>query len=411
MKLFATYPTQSAAAAGENKAPPLSRHFGHQSYTSAPPCVPHDYVRAPAGPAIGSGEFQRRMRVVGRMLQASRVGAIYLVHSSFAALDSLSILAALARHYRPGRSSIRRLAAQMVNSEIHDAGNYTPQFAGIFETAIEERECPVPVRLVSWSSENHHLGRADAAVRLIDELAALELPAGQRVLLWGHGHAGNVFAIMSQLLSGDIAAVEQFFDAAAVYYRWPLTGLVDIPVWHRVRRLLTRDRQRLGQRPLDWVTFGTPVRYGWKLRNGDNLLHFIHHRPTGDSPAHLAAFPLRLEEVVHATCGDYLQQVAIAGTDTAPSPLVWRSWLADRRLGRLFAPNYEAHDLADRLQAGTRVPDCGTTLLVDYGDAQGVLAEHLAGHAVYTRPEWLLFHAERVAQQLYGDASAVNRAA
>lgn len=411
MTLSATQSAQSAASTGTSGAPSQASPFFHQSYSSAPPRVPHHYVRAPAALALHSGEFQRRMQAVGEMLQAARVGVIYLVHSTFAALDSLSILAALARHYRAGRSAIRHIAGEMVDSEIHDAGNYTPGYAGLFETAIETPHWRVPVRLVSWSNENHHLGRADAAVRLIDELASLELPTGQRVMFWGHGHAGNVFAILSQLLSADTAAAERFFAAAAIYYRWPLTQLVDIPVWHRARRLLTQDRHRLTQRPFDWVTFGTPVRYGWKLREGDNLLHFIHHRPTDVGAAHLATFPLRLEDVLHATSGDYFQQVAIAGTDTPPPPLAWRSCLADRHLGKLLAPSFGPHDLAARLQLGARVPDCGTTLLVDYGGSQGILAEHLAGHAVYTRPEWLLFHAERVVRHLFGGANAVNRAA
>ncbi|OYV78464.1 MAG: hypothetical protein B7Z73_19755, partial [Planctomycetia bacterium 21-64-5] len=106
----------------------------------------------------------------------------------------------------------------------------------------------------------------------------------------------------------------------------------------------------------------------------------------------------------------YLQQVGIAGTDAPPSPLAWRSWLANRRLGRLWAPNFDPRDLVDRLQTGARVPDCGTTLLVDYGTSSGMLSEHLAGHAVYTRPEWLLFHAEKVVEHIYGSDARTQAA-
>jgi hypothetical protein len=411
MKLSSTSPIEAPKSAETGETSAQASPFCHQSYTSAAPRVPHFYVRAPEGPAAEGREFRRRMQSVGEMLHAAGVGVIYLVHSSFAAFDSQSILAAVARHYRAGGDSIRRIAAKLVECGNHDAGNYTPRFVEAFEQSLEAATGGVPVRLISWSSENHHLGRADAAVRLIDELAALELPEGQRAMLWGHGHAGNVFAIMSQLLSGDIAAIERFFDAAAIYYRLPMTPLIDIPVWHRVHRLLTLDRERLMPRPCDWVTFGTPVRYGWKPREDDNLLHFIHHRPQRGGPAHLAMFPPRLEDMLGAAHGDYLQQVAIAGTDASPSAWAWRSWLANRRLGRLLAPDCEPGDLSERLQVGARVPECGTTLLVDYGQPQGSLAEHLAGHAVYTRPEWLLFHAERVARHLYGAARADSLAA
>jgi hypothetical protein len=32
------------------------------------------------------------------------------------------------------------------------------------------------------------------------------------------------------------------------------------------------------------------------------------------------------------------------------------------------------------------------------------VAQHAAGHAVYTRPQWLLFHAEEVARRFYNNA-------
>ena len=88
-----------------------------------------------------------------------------------------------------------------------------------FEESIRECGEGVPVRLFHWSSENHHLGRADAAVRLIDEIAALELPRRKRILVWGHSHAGNVFALMSNLLAGDSESIERFFTATC----WPAT--------------------------------------------------------------------------------------------------------------------------------------------------------------------------------------------
>jgi hypothetical protein len=399
-------PSSLEERTGEHTTP-----FCHQFYTADAPRAPHFYLAAAIGPPVGSRDFRQRMGDVGEALKAAGVGTIYLVHSSFAALDSLSILASLARHHRPVGPAVRRIAARLIDGDDHEAGSYTKHYAGLLQAAVGDDAAGPPVKLVSWSSENHHLGRADAAVRLIDELAALESATGERVMFWGHGHAGNVFAIMSQLLTCDATAIERFFDAASVYYRVPLTGLVDIPVWHRVRQLLSRNRQRVAERACDWVTFGTPVRYGWKLRNDDRLLHFVHHRPPAGGPAHLAVFPPRAEDVLSAASGDYLQQVAIAGTDAPPSPAACRAWLANRRLGRLLAPEHESIDLGTRLETGMRVPDCGTTLLVDYGAQLGNPAEQLAGHAVYTRPEWLLFHAEQIVAHLFDRGDADRRAA
>ncbi len=39
---------------------------------------------------------------------------------------------------------------------------------------------------------------------------------------------------------------------------------------------------------------------------------------------------------------------------------------------------------------------------MDYGLPGGTLGQHFAGHAVYTKTEWLLFHGEEVANRWYG---------
>ena len=101
--------------------------------------------------------------------------------------------------------------------------------------------------------------------------------------------------------------------------------------------------------------------------------------------------------------GDYVQQLGIAGTNFPPTLFSWRAVLADVRLGRLLQAGIRKRNLLDRLLNGMRVPDEGTTLLVDYGLPEGDagpehVVKHLAGHAVYTRPEWMLFHAEETAQ-------------
>ena len=45
-----------------------------------------------------------------------------------------------------------------------------------------------------------------------------------RVLLWGHSHAGNVLALVSNLLRADAAGVDRFFAAAAPFYRGRRAG-------------------------------------------------------------------------------------------------------------------------------------------------------------------------------------------
>ena len=386
--------------------PVAAKGFRHQAYADGPAAAEHHRLKPLPGPTLASGESCFRMRQIGETLRAANVAAIYLVQGAFAALDASCMLAEFARRSPAQRPAIERLARQMLDPSAADAGNFTPRYADALESLLAGGGEPIPVRLLHWSGENHHLGRADAAVRLIDELASLELSPRGRVLLWGHGHAGNVFALASHLLAGDPALVQEFFAAAAIYYRLPLTGVVDVPHWQRVRKTLLDGPRRLAGRPLDFVTFGTPIRYGWDRRGYDGLLHFVNHRPVNGLPPHRAALPPRIGDILEASGGDYLQHLGVAGSDSAPGRFAWRARLADRKLQRLFERNLSPGDLMERLKGGNRVAESGLTLLVDYGPPAATPAQHLAGHAVYARREWLLFHAEQIAQRLYGSAAS-----
>ena len=350
------------------------------------------------------------MQEVGRSFRASGVAAIYLAHGTFVGPDALGILSDLARAFPAAGNAVRRVIKRVLDTLTGDVGNYTDNFARLFASSINTPGAvTIPVRLFEWSSENHHVGRADGAVRLIDELAALNVEPGSRVLLWGHSHAGNVFALLTNLLAGNGDVADRFFQAAEIYYRWPIFGWIDIPVWNRVRELLSQRRGLPRDLELDLVTFGTPIRYGWDSGGYARLLHFINHRPVEGLPDYRAPFPPKIENVMTAAEGDYVQQLGIAGTNIMPSVLSWRAWLADRRLNGLLQPGPPEGGPLERFRPGAIVPDEGTTLLVDYGPPDGSIAQHQAGHAVYTRKKWLLFHAEQVAGRFY--SADVSKAA
>ena len=350
------------------------------------------------------------MQDVGSSLRAAGVSAVYLAHGTFVGPDALGLIAELARLFPAAAKTVRYAVKQLVDRFAQDAGNYTEEYARLFESAINgPGMTKIPVRLFVWSSENHHIGRADGTVRLIDELAAARIDADRRILLWGHSHAGNTFALATNLLAGNPETIDRFFDAAEVYYRWPIFRFVDIPVWQRVRKLLSQSPTQHKLPLLDVVTFGTPIRYGWDTAGYSNLLHFVNHRPVEGMPGYLATFPPTLDNVINAAGGDYIQQLGIAGTNVMPSLFAWRAWLADRRLNSLLQADAGNADPVERFKAGAIVPEEGTTLLVDYGPPDGTIARHHAGHAVYTGAKWLLFHAEEVARQLY--SSSMRRAA
>ena len=343
------------------------------------------------------------MQAVGRALQVADVRAIYLVHGSFVGADALGLFREVARVSSAAAEPLRRLQKQLLDALAKDAGNYTAEFAKEFEDAISIRGEPsLPVRLFHWSSENHHIGRADGAVRLIGSLCDDEATARGRVLVWGHSHGGNVLALMTNLLGGDEEVRKRFFHACRPYYRWPGFKHVDLPEWTRVRHELESKSSRSLVPRLDLVTFGTPVRYGWETNGYGKLLHFIHHRPVPGLAPTWSEFPREAEYVFTARYGDYIQQFGIAGTNFAPGAWAWRAALADVRLGRLLQPGIRKRKLLERLRSGARTHDEGANLLVDYGQQAGHVGQHLAGHAVYTRQDWLLFHAEEVARRFYG---------
>ncbi len=342
------------------------------------------------------------MQNAGRALSAAGVSRIYLIHGTFAGNDALGILSELARVWPAASTVLRQYEKQLFDRVVGDVGNYTAGYGKLLEEALGQ---DIRVKLFHWSSENHHLGRADGAVRLLAELQEYSRDVdgerdrqGARVLLWAHSHGGNVLALLTNLLGGDAESRGRFLQAARTFYSSSRLGRGADSAWETAQQLRFTSTP-LSNLRLDIVTFGTPIRYGWDTGGYDHLLHFVNHRPAEGLPPYLTRFPPSADDILSARDGDYIQQLGIAGTNIAPNALAWRSALADLRLHRLLQSGVRKKDLLKRLRLGQRVPDEGTTVLVDYGDPRGNILEHVAGHAVYTTTDWMLFHAEQVAQQ------------
>ena len=379
---------------------PRHNHFQNQIYRS-PPAAEYELV-LPGTPAHPDTEaFVQRMRCAGRRLQEARVSAIYLVHGTFAGNDGLGLVRQFAALAPAFKEVMERSVKQMVDSITEEHGNYTEAFARDLATAVSSEGLPpVPVRRFTWTGENHHLARAEAAIRLLVELADRVTRTEQRILLWGHSHAGNVFALLTNLLGAEPKVCDRFFRAARCYSeRGQLSDAT--PQWSRARDLLQAKTHPIFSTQFDIVNFGTPIRYGWDTCVYNRLLHFVFHRPTAGLPDFQADFPPTLDEVLKAEGGDYVQQVGIAGTNIQPSWLSWRAWLANRRLAAVVQPGVKRRHLLQHLRQGLRVADEGCTLLVDYGLPEQPVYRHLAGHAVYTLSEWLPFHTEQIARRFY----------
>jgi hypothetical protein len=257
---------------------------------------------------------------------------------------------------------------------------------------------------------NHHISRADAAVRLIDALAesaAVQSAASdQRTLLLAHSHGGNALAIVSNLLGADAEGRVEFFDAARVFHGDAEDVARDVSAWRRVEQLLSEPSHPIRSMRLDMVTFGTPVRYGWDTAGCAKLMHVTNHRPGREDATHATRYPPNLWRLLLGKEGDFIQQVGVAGTNLPPLPIAWKTFLADRRLGRLLERGLPRHWIRQRLKHGMRVPHEGTTLLIEYEDPDRLPFRHLLGHAVYTRSRWMALHCELIAKHFYGAGAA-----
>lgn len=370
----------------------MESRFPHQTYSFQMPAgVNVHYVDATTA-------SQDVLPASARRTEAAQLSAILLVHGTFAGTDSLGLIRKVGRAWPTLGRSLRQRRKEWFDWLVQDAGNYTQEYA---ERLAALHPADIVVERFFWSSANHHIGRADGAIRLLHRLATMEksLPAETRIQVWAHSHGGNVLALMSHLLGGDKSKRESFFHACRPFYRWPWWERIDLPMWEEVRQRLETGWD-IGQR-LDFVTFGTPIRYGWDQSGFRALLHFVHHHSIAEA-AHLAALPHSVDDLIQCRGGDYIQHLGIAGTNVLPDLFAWRTRWAERRLRRLLQSGIRRRDLWQRLKVGARVHDTGTSLLVNYGPASGNPLEDVFGHAVYTRLQWLPFHWKEIMQRLYG---------
>lgn len=378
---------------------PRNNNFRHQTYSPDLPTSEFTTLR-PDPPPNDESIVQHRLGQVGKQLEDARVTTIYLLHGSFAGTDSLGVIREIGRiSPRLGRS-LGKNRKSLADKLAGDAGNFTAEYAEQLSVLINHSTSEkISVRRFDWSSENHHLGRADGAIRLLLELFSRGDDSGKRTLLVGHSHAGNVFALLTNLICATPEIRNRFFESARWFYQIPVLKRIDTPIWNRARSLL-KDASPHAL-CLDMVTMGTPIRYGWDSGGYKRLLHFVHHRPVEGHPTHRVSFPPSIDELIHASSGDFIQQIGIAGTNFMPYLLTLRNWFAERRLAKLLQSSIKNRDLIKRLRFGQRLHDEGYTLLVEYPDLEHVPYRSAFGHAVYTRNEWMLFHFEEIANRFY----------
>jgi hypothetical protein len=297
---------------------------------------------------------------------------------------------------------------KLIDDQLGDAGNFTNTAVGLFQKAINKNLAkPLACVRYLWSSEHHHLGRAMAAVQLLENLRTLceshKLSTGDRILVEAHGQAGLVMALVSNLLCHSaILGRPKLFALLSAYAQQ--SGLADVTALLTKLEPLLESGSLLHGAALDVVTFGTPVRYGWDPSGVGKLMHIVNHRnlrTDGKTWLSKMELPQITMEMPIAWGGDYVQELAVAGSDAMPTTEVAKA--ANKAVWELVEPYDGFERWLECARRAVRFPSEGRCLLADYKDSTGStnVRDHYYGHAAYTRLNAMLFNTTEIVRALY----------
>ncbi len=389
----------------------------------------------PDSPEWGEGMVQ-----YGASLSRAGVASVVFLHGSLHGTDlfgmqRLDEVGGLKRGYSRGVSGVDALLAAMreesngipllpsrlkpplsnddatkhlLDEQVGDAGNFTEAYVQSFKQAINKNlHQPISCHRLLWSCEHHHLGRALAAVQLLNELHQFctqqSLGKGHRILVQAHGQAGLVLALVSNLLCpSPITGRPKLLTILSGYAEQANQSELVATV-KQVESSLTTASILSGV-GLDIVTFGTPIRYGWDPSGIGNLLHVVNHRSLRtDGKSWLAKMelPQITMEMPIAWGGDYVQELAVAGTDAVPRTESAKA--ANKRVWEMVEPYDGFERWLECARRAVRFPSEGRCLLIDYKDSTGSTnpRDHYYGHAVYTRRHALLFNTTQIVRAFY----------
>jgi hypothetical protein len=329
--------------------------------------------------AEGTPEWRVDMEELGARMRSAGTRLIFFVHGSFVGDDPLALARTLegAVPVLPDLArALRGFTRAQVSRFLGDLSNFPSDYVDALAAATG-----IEAIGFTWSGENHHAARVQEAVRLTRALALHSATGlGGRVLLVGHSHGGQLFALLSQLMARS-RGYEELVDAAAARGE-NVAALED-------------HLTRLRCCAFDVATFGTPPRYDFAPGSHFRLLHLVNQRKT-------TARAASLRGLLHTRRGDYVHHLGAPGSDW-PAPSA-KDRALNERLDRVLGVGSDLRAWLRHVAHGLRLSPYGHTLLVDYGDQARVVPNFWAtgfGHAAYTRREAMLFHIRLVADHFY----------
>jgi hypothetical protein len=419
---------------------PVENNFQHDELSRKSPGERLVANELTPGAPLDSPEWTEAMARHGRSMSQAGVRTIVFVHGAIHGTDvfgaqRLDEAGGLKRGYSRGVSGLDALLAamrqetngipllpgglapplsndeatkQLLDEQVRDAGNFPQAVVDMAQRALNSTLAkPIMCLRRLWSSEHHHLGRAIAAVRLLNDLRShcdvQRLHAGDRIMVQAHGQAGLVMALVSNLLCpSPITGRTKLFAILSSYAAQ--TGQVDLAgIVGRLGSLLASGNLLNGT-ALDIVTLGQPVRYGWDPSGIGNLLHVVNHRNLRtDSKTWLAKMelPQITMEMPMAWGGDYVQELAVAGSDAVPQTESAKA--ANKAIWEMVEPFDGFERWLECARRAVRFPSEGRCLLADYKDSTGSTnpRDHYYGHAAYTRRQALLFNTSEIVRAFY----------
>jgi len=419
---------------------PSENNFQHDELSRKHPGDRLATAELTAGAQPESPAWLDAMAQQGATLAQAGVRAIVFLHGSIHGADvfgmqrldevgglkrgysrGVSGLDALLSLMREGDNGIPVLAAgtkppladndatkRFLDEQASDAGNFTNSYVALYQRAINESlSQPIVCTRILWSSEHHHLGRAIGAVRLLDSLRVLcdsqKFGRGDRILVQAHGQAGLILALASNLLCpSPITGRSKLLGVIAAYAEQ--NGQTELAAIVRSIEPLLATQSLLNGVTLDAVTMGTPVRYGWDPSGLGTVLHIVNHRNLRtDGKTWLAKMelPQITMEMPIAWGGDYVQELAVAGSDAMPTTEAAKA--ANKALWELVEPYDGFERWLECARRAVRFPSEGRCLLADYKDCTGSTnaRDHYYGHAAYTRTTAMLFNTSEIVHCLY----------
>ena len=419
---------------------PVENNFQHDELSRKNPADRLAVTELTSGGSPDSSEWIEAMAAHGRTMSQAGVRTILFLHGAIHGTDvfgaqRLDEAGGLKRGYSRGVSGLDALLAAMrqesngipllpgglmpplkndeatktlLDEQIGDAGNFTQTSVGLAQRTLNRSSTkPIACLRRLWSSEHHHLGRAVEAVRLLIDLRAhceaQHLGSGDRILVNAHGQAGLVLALASNLLCpSPITGRAKLLGILTAYAEQ--TGQADLVSIAKQLDSLLAGGNPLHGVALDVVTFGQPVRYGWDPSGMGKLLHVVNHRNLRtDNKTWLAKMevPQITMEMPMAWGGDYVQELAVAGSDAVP--LNEAAKAANKAIWEMVEPFDGFERWLECARRAVRFPSEGRCLLVDYKDSTGSTnpRDHYYGHAAYTRRHALLFNTTQVVDSFY----------